>query len=207
MSILEPRQWREAMARHGALDKDKIDPTLRRDMRALALSKLPWPLLIVGEAGSGKTCASLLYCEHWNIASEVDGRPGYQVFATCRDLCQRIADAKCDRLQNWIRYSVSLDEVWKEWAGARLAILDDIGSREKVTDSQYETVLDCLDKRQSRPTVYTSNLGRTELAGIYDDRVVSRLSAGTICHIKGDKRQHEQLDSPKIPTASARPVR
>lgn len=183
--ILTAERWRDVMTRHGALKKEKIDPALYMILRCLHGGTASWPLLIHGGAGSGKTCAALLYCRHYRE----HGPPGSQVFITCRELCQRVADAKCDRLQNSLGYSVSLRELWRDWERAGIAVLDDISSRQKVSDSQYETLLDCLDKRQGWPTIYTSNFGRTELAAIYDDRIASRLSAGTVCEIQGDRRQ------------------
>lgn len=189
MTILEPSQWREALAKHGALSKTEINPILHRTLTAIGTSDaFSWPLLICGETGAGKTCAALLYLRHWA------GYAGYCLFSTCRDFAQRVADAKCGRLQNRAGYPVHLHEIWREWSGAHLAVLDDIGSREHVSDSQYETLLDCLGQRERTPTIYTSNLNREELARVYDDRISSRLSAGTICHVKGDKRL-ERADS------------
>jgi DNA replication protein DnaC len=186
MTILEPSQWREEMATHGPLSKAKIDRKLYKAMSAMYddSSTFAWPLFICGEAGSGKTCAALLYLEHsWHNGCQS------HLFATARHFAQRVADAKCKRLQNSAGYSVALHEVWSEWSQAAVAVLDDIGSREHVTGSQYETLLDCLDQRKAKPTIYTSNLNREQLAKVYDDRISSRLSAGTICQVKGDKRQ------------------
>lgn len=185
--ILDPHQWREHLARHGDVSKDQIDSGLRCVLKEIT----SWPLLIHGDAGAGKTVAALLFLEHWN--RDHSGC----LFTTCRDFAQRVCDAKLGRLRNRAGYEVSLHELWSEWSRASLTVLDDLGSREKVTDSMYESVWDCLDQRQNQPSIYTSNLGRTELAKVYDDRIVSRLSAGTVVHVTGDLRQRDK--APTVP--------
>ena len=57
-----------------------------------------------------------------------------------------------------------------------------------VSDHHYETIKRCIDDRHGKPLVCISNLNMKELAGVYDDRVASRISAGTIVVTEGDRR-------------------
>ena len=178
---------------HPPLSKRVIqehNPALYTAMTALAAGNplLRWPLFIWGEAGSGKTCASLLYCQHDSIRLAA----GYQIFFRCDDFAQHIVDGKCGRLQSTAGYKLTLKDVWKHWAHARVAVLDDLASLGTTIPSEPGTVLKCLELRQGRPTIYTANHDRKALEKLYGDPIVSRLSAGTIVETKGDLRQHKQ---------------
>lgn len=73
-------------------------------------------------------------------------------------------------------------------------ILDDIGST-PVNDWRKEIIFNTIDTRYNmqKPTVYTSNLDRFEIAGKYEPRVASRLfsSENTLIemHAGGDLRK------------------
>ena len=57
---------------------------------------------------------------------------------------------------------------------------DDLGARDRVSDHAYETLKKVLDSREGRPLIALSNARLSELARVYDDRIASRLSAGTL---------------------------
>jgi DNA replication protein DnaC len=60
-----------------------------------------------------------------------------------------------------------------------------------VSEAQYEVMQEFLSRRQGRPTVITGNLSIEQIAKVYDDRVASRLAAGTCIEITGeDMRLH-----------------
>ena len=84
--------------------------------------------------------------------------------------------------------------VWKEIEAAELAVLDELGARVQVTDFQYETLKQWLEVRQDTPHIVISNLGPDDLARKYDDRIVSRLCAGTVVDLSGlaDRRQAKE---------------
>lgn len=81
------------------------------------------------------------------------------------------------------------ENLWTELAESNLVVLDEIGGRERVSDHHYETVKRILDDREGRPLICLSNLDAARLAAIYDDRIVSRLMAGTTVILSGRDRR------------------
>jgi hypothetical protein len=137
--------------------------------RSLVAGKAPWPLLLHGPAGSGKTCAALALADfaesagYWTADGLIDAHMG---------------PGKAD--------------VWEAVQGKGLVILDEIGAREKVTDLAYSTIKQFVDVREmicNRVAIYNSNLGPDRLAGLLDDRIASRLLCGTVVEVKGDDRR------------------
>lgn len=61
-----------------------------------------------------------------------------------------------------------------------LVVLDDLGSRQTVSDPRYEIVKMLLDKRTHKPLIVISNLSLDDLAKVYDQRVTERCGAGTV---------------------------
>lgn len=88
------------------------------------------------------------------------------------------------------RGHVSETQFWATVAETPLLTLDDIGTRrEPVSDAHYERVKRVLDSREGKPTVVVSNLYLDELAKVYDDRLTSRLAAGTAFGLFGSDRR------------------
>lgn len=92
------------------------------------------------------------------------------------------ADGKCGG-------KVWPEAIWERIATAPLVVLDEIGCREKVTDAHYEIVKRAIDLRWGKPLVAISNIDLAELSPIYDDRIVSRLGAGTIFELNAADRR------------------
>lgn len=151
-------------------------------MRAVWRGEKPWPLVILGDAGAGKTRAGLLMLDYINGT----------FYMQCTVWVARVRSAMMGTLTTspaYPPYSIREMELWQAWTRPELAMLDDIGTREKVTDHHYETVKRCLDDREGKATIYTSNLDLGALEKCYDDRVASRLVAGTIVNVRGDQRR------------------
>lgn len=84
---------------------------------------------------------------------------------------------------------VSVEGFWGWLSGRNLIVLDELGCRGLVSDHHYEAVKRLLDERHGKPLIVIAN---TDLAGIerlYDDRVASRLSAGTVVSVAGKDRR------------------
>jgi hypothetical protein len=137
--------------------------------RSLVAGKAPWPLLLHGPAGGGKTCAALALADfaesaaYWTADGLVDAHMG---------------PGKVD--------------VWEAVQGKALVILDEIGAREKVTDLAYSTIKQLVDVREmscNRVAIYVSNLGPDRLAGLLDDRLASRMLCGTVVEVAGEDRR------------------
>ncbi len=177
-----PWAWRSLLARAAPV-KNRVPLQIQTMTNRCFTGECRWPLVLLGEAGSGKTCAALLILRAM-------GRPGwYMTFAAW---CDRIRYAKCGMLQSVAGYNMTETGVWRDWEKVDLAVLDDIGTREKASDHVYEAFKGALDRREGLPTVYTSNLKLEEIEPLFDDRVASRLSAGTIVYLEGDQRQPEK---------------
>ena len=74
-----------------------------------------------------------------------------------------------------------------------LAILDELGTRNRVTDIEYSVVkrfADLREQQNARAAIYISNLAPGEIgSNLYDGRIVSRLTCGTWFELKGNDRR------------------
>lgn len=156
---LRPRQRREW---------SQVDAGLRDKITALVKGSKPWPLLLHGTAGTGKTSAALCLCD---------------VAATA---CYLDVDLLCDKIMG------GEDDLWEWIEGKSLAVLDELGAREKVGDLHYQAVKRFADARDGLPTIYVSNLAPAELRAVYDDRIYSRLTCGTWHELNGTDRRRDQ---------------
>jgi DNA replication protein DnaC len=157
----------------------KIPSALRSAIAEMVDGKKPWPLTLVGDVGTGKTCASLALSDH------VYG----SLYDTFRGLCDIIRTAEAGRM-DWYSEGrggkIQTHQVWKGYRQAPLTILDEIGSREKVSDFQYDCLYDMLEVREYRPLILISNLRLGDLAKTFDERITSRMIAGTVVEVNGD---------------------
>ena len=162
-------------------------PTLvTKHVDALCRGKLPWPLFLFGPAGTGKTCAALCLLDFVEEGT----------YHTCESFSQAIIDAQQGRLTTESGREVSPTYLWtKEISKVDLFVLDELGSRRQVSDHQYNVVKSLLDYREGKPTVVISNLSLNAIREIYDDRVTSRLAAGTVIQVEGDDRRVQRSPS------------
>lgn len=158
---------------------DRIDRDLRQVMRACLAGESPWPLFLHGPAGGGKTCAALCL---------LDCAGG--LYYGVPELCQVLVDSQQGRLWNEAEtmhlYPLAF---WRKIGEASLLVLDEIGARQLVSDHHYDAVKRCLDEREGKPAIYISNLNLASVAGLYDDRIASRLAAGSIVELAGADRR------------------
>ncbi len=157
----------------------RVDTALCDLFGQLAAGEAPWPLLAWGGVGGGKTFAGLCF---------VDMVPG-SIFLTLEQAC----DGKMKGEQPW--ESKVADRGETPYAGGQpirksggLLILDEIGERSKAGDLLYTTLKGILDYREfnhRRVAMYISNLSPAELADLFDDRIVSRLTAGSVLKLTG----------------------
>lgn len=92
-------------------------------------------------------------------------------------------------LVNSLGYEVFPQQYWSKWSNAPLVVLDEIGAREKVSDTLYEAVWQLLESRKGRkPLIVISNLSPERLLSAFDDRIASRCCEGTVLKLSGDRR-------------------
>lgn len=160
----------------------------RQALHALIDGGARWPLLMFGRSGSGKTCSALCLLDYtWGT------------YWTVPEFVELLIRADQGRLvrqgSNGCDYACGRDWVWEKIDYSMVAVLDEIGARNIVSDHHYECVKRFCDLREERPTVYISNLTPHDLGRIYDDRIVSRLCSGTVLEMDGrDQRLQGSLD-------------
>lgn len=139
--------------------------------RSLVEGIHPWPLYLYGPPGCGKTSAILALTDHVQHA----------VYMTAALLAERhLADitGRGPKL-NW-------DSLGRS---CQLFVLDELGVREKVSDTAYEVTQKALDLREGMPLIVCSNLDLQRLAKVYDARIADRCAAGVQFELKGDSRR------------------
>lgn len=160
---------------------DQIQPYLRGTLRSLVTGDQPWPLFMTGAAGRGKTCAALCLLDY------TGGE-----YLTAAELCEIANLSREGRyMQRAESGSVTVypQQFWRWIASRPLFVLDEIGLRENASDHQYETLQRFLEARTGLPTIFISNISTTALRRVYDDRIVSRISRGTVADVQGEDRR------------------
>ncbi len=164
----------------------RVDTGLCDLFGQLAAGEAPWPLLVWGGVGGGKTFAGLAFADMVRRS----------VFLTLEDACSAVMKGE----QPWVSKRETLayrdetpplDDTPIREPGD-LLILDEIGERSKAGDLLYTTLKGILDYREfnhRRVGMYISNLSPAELALLFDDRIVSRLTAGSVVKLVGDDRR------------------
>ena len=142
---------------------EQVQQMLRAVQREAA-----WPLYIYGNPGSGKTCIAALI---------------YEAF-TRRPMWSR-AD---DFLLEYVDRGDGRKALQSKVEGTPCLFLDDLGVR-PPTPPMLQAIFDVLEMRKGRPVVIVSNHDLRKLSEIYDERIVSRLSAGTVLEIRGQDRR------------------
>lgn len=167
---------------------EEVPRLFRLALRDCRKGICPWPLTLAGKVGVGKTYAALCFTDHCPSSSE---------FWTLEELCnlltasmnelwyQRFHTKFLRRREEKIGNLVFWDYV----GGLPLLVIDEIGSRLKVSDHRYETLKGVLDRREDRPLIMTSNLTIKQTRELYDDRIASRIAAGTFVWCDDDDRR------------------
>ncbi len=155
----------------------KVPTDLRAAIRLLVQGEGDWPLFVVGPPGTGKTCAALCLLDY--AGGEYHTTPG---------LCETLIRSAAGRLE-WHtggRGGMLWPETfWARLKAAPLVVLDELGARDRVSDHHYEAVKRVLDERHNKPLVFLSNLDLATLERVYDDRLASRIAAGTVVKVGG----------------------
>lgn len=194
----EKRAWPE-------IDRSlaEVHSDLRAKVRGLVSGKLPWPLYLFGDAGTGKTCAGLVMLDHMGLdaigirlteCSEAI-RPWLAGFIDVRSIAgvkintdkgrYRWGDKDGDETARW-------DRLLRIIARRPLVVFDEIGVGREAADFKLDSLLEVLDQRANdpvRPFVVTSNLKPSEVASVYDDRVADRILCGTVHKMEGASRR------------------
>ena len=154
----------------------QVNDGLLEKLRQVVQGEEPWPLLLCGPVGTGKTCAALALADCCATAS----------YHTVDDMADAIMDHSKDRDTDPFR-----DEACG--VGTKdLCILDELGARAKCTELEYKAVKRMADVRamgEHKAVIFITNLRPKEIQGYYDDRIASRLTAGTVFELTGEDRR------------------
>jgi DNA replication protein DnaC len=148
-----------------------VDERLRECFRELVAGKRPWPLYLHGPAGTGKTRAILALCDFVADAS----------YTTLQEACDTVMAGG--------------QRAWKAPLFGNVPALfamDEIGTRFKVGDLEFSTILEAWEHRERRAlgvAIWCSNLTPGDLNRTYDNRVASRLLSGTVFLLDGPDRR------------------
>ncbi len=149
-----------------------VDPGLLKVLDDLVGGRAPWPLLLWGSPGRGKTLAALALCDITATAA----------FWTAEDLATFVVSHEPGEVQG------EFEHIGKK----ALVVLDELATRERSSDLHYSAVkrlVDIREQRAHRVAIYISNVEPAELATVYDDRLASRLTCGTILELGGVDRR------------------
>ncbi len=152
-----------------------VQPQLLDVLDRLVAGNLNWPLLIYGSVGRGKTAAALSLCDVMPTAC----------YWTAEGLASFVLGHDQAEVEN----------EFKVIGQKQLAVLDELGARANAGDLGRSTVQRFADAREmfgGRVAIYCSNLAPAELAQVYDDRIASRLTCGTIFKLDGQDRRRKQ---------------
>lgn len=177
-----------------------IAEPIRASIRKVIAGELPWPIVMYGKAGLGKTSAALCLIDVTEpvIDGYVDERPVYgagPIYETAGELADKYRGAEMGTLQSGgdrgrlETRGMSVRRFNEGIESTPLLVVDELGCRDKVSDFHYETVKRAIDRRSGKPLVVISNLGPKDLAAVYDDRIVDRLWAGTVIEFSGKSRR------------------
>jgi len=163
--------------------RERIPRPIIEAIQACATGENPWPLLISGTAGCGKTLACLY------LADRVRGDVRWRDIS---ELLSEFVDLKMGRLPANCRTDVPMTarDYWGEWRDwFSLAIIDEVGACGKVTDTAHEAFKGVLDAREGLPLALVSNLDPEGIKRLFNDRIASRIAAGTVCVLEGTDQQ------------------
>lgn len=161
-----------------------VPPRLKDAFRECRKGLAPWPLLILGDVGVGKTRFCLCIYDWYG------GR--YTELSTLADEFAMVRRGEFRDLR-WTTEPKVYERDWiKMLEDERILIVDDIGRRSNESEHVRDTLIRVLNAREGgRPLVVVSNLTLDQLSESYDDRIASRLSAGTVINAEGDDRRVE----------------
>lgn len=145
-------------------------------MGAVKLNR--FPILLHGKSGSGKSCAAAAMYRYWRLTEQ----DGWAMWFEWVRLSAFMVGLKL-QYHNWF------DAIeFKKFSKDNLLVVDDIGTRE-ASGAVQDCLMVLANTRRYLPTVYTCNVSPTELADVYDDRIVDRITCGTVIHVDGQSRR------------------
>lgn len=156
----------------------QINKGVRATLGDVIRGEKPWPVLLFGGVGTGKTCASLCILDYFGGL--------YNTSIALRD--ELIAAQKGNSY--WTSgYPRTTTEIWNGIKSTNLLVLDELAGRQQESEFQCEVTQRVIDHRHGTPLVVISNRNLGQISRILDDRIASRLAAGTVICTNGADRR------------------
>jgi len=183
------KQRRHRPPGYGYASAAQCGAELIADFRQV-VDRKAWPLYIHGTTGVGKSCAAAV------LFGAYRQRP---LWFRADDLLLSMAFGRANgvRVERCDNGQLSFETVdWPRFArkmrNVNCVFLDDLGVR-KPTEAMHQALFDLMEWRQDDsplPFVITSNQPPEEIGKTYDDRIYSRLMAGSVIEMTGaDQRE------------------
>lgn len=165
-------------------DWAQVNPPLQSAIREAVIGA-KWPIYLFGDQGRGKTSAmASLYRKVINSSKWLD----LQQFVRLVQRARTSDDGKVYDF-SFSNYGASESDLYRKFVvDPQVVFVDDVGIR-SASESVFEIVYEIVNRRGRRPAIYTSNVDPQRLRAIYDDRVASRMLAGTIIEVTGADRR------------------
>ena len=161
----------------------KVRETINKANKAGA-----WPILLTGGVGCGKTCAAAVQY----------GCHKYPLWCRADDLLLSMSYGRRDGMliESGVIWRKERKRDWSDFVrimkDARpYLLLDDLGVR-APTESMHESLFNVLEWRRGKPLMITSNKSTKQIRQLYDDRIASRIEAGTVIEMGGTDRRAAQ---------------
>lgn len=174
----------------------------------LALIREAWvrglfPVYLWGPTGTGKSCAASVVATGWwekecESAAKENRSPRPPLWWSWQNLCEVLCRCRQNGYALMPRpdggdYELYESSLWNVLGTNRLLVVDEIGTR-VANEVRLEAMLRLLETRRGLPTILTGNIGRDGIGGkngVFDDRVLSRMTAGMWIQFDGVDRRAE----------------
>lgn len=90
--------------------------------------------------------------------------------------------------ENGTPYTADESAWWNRWRTKRLVVVDEIGLR-TANEVRQEAMWKLLEVRRGLPTILTGNLDAKEVRQTFDNRILSRILAGTWIVVNGEDQR------------------
>ena len=161
------------------IDNRRIPQWINDKVEAVKESK-EWPIYLCGNVGVGKTCVAADLYSRW---------PGSAKWMRFSQFCDRTAQLQRDGEATFYEedrcFEYTRESWWDSIGRTGLYVIDDVGVGMPGDIDRTEALWNLLEARTRKPVILTSNLHPDKLFEHYDQRVVSRIFAGTRLFLHG----------------------
>ena len=187
----EMKPFRKSPAGLTDLDLAQIKPAFLNAVK-VCRSDSSWSIYLHGATGRGKTYAAAAVYVLWErSAMWEDTTQLIRKIMRCRSegsIFERVGETSVQKTEGSIMEQVS---------ETSLVVLDDIGLR-APSEAAYDAIYELVASRKGKPTIFTSNLTPEAIHKLYDARIASRMTSGTVIEMTGSDRRMSKTRIVKV---------